>query len=136
MSLSTWKDEFYHRAPLKRMTALEAADHSLLKWEGLLPENLKKHKLVLKKDLTVYCKEEDQNFYFDSDNCSLCVKYMRKERTITWLDRCTPCPLVKSGTASCLTEGPFNYAMDHNKPQLMIDALRNTVVWILEHDVK
>jgi len=43
MTIKTWKEEFYKVKPSKRMSKVEAIQHSLLKWQGLTKSNLKKH---------------------------------------------------------------------------------------------
>ncbi len=49
MSLATWKAEFYPFTAEKCAAEFpeEALDHSIRKWEGLSPENLKKHGVLL-----------------------------------------------------------------------------------------
>lgn len=136
MSLSTWKKEFYSHSPSKAMTALQAADHSLLKWEGALPKNLTKHRLFDAGDLEMYCNEEGKYFTFEANNCSLCVKYFTEKWDST-ADPCAKCPLVLSGCASCVeNNSPFDRAARHGEIKPMVKALRETVVWILENDKK
>ncbi len=119
------------------MTALEAADHSLLKWEGLRPANLKKHKVSLDNDLSLHCAEENTSFYFDAETCSLCKKYLAYDKITPFDTRCLTCPVVLSGGINCFDDNsPFMRAFENKKIQPMINTLRNSVVWILENDVK
>jgi len=76
MSIKTWKKEFYPSAALCPKTIKGRIKHSLRKWLGLLPKNLKKHNLkqvgwslVSKK-----CNEMEHNFIVDGKTCSLCRK--------------------------------------------------------------
>ena len=55
MSLKTWKKEFYPQSA-KRTKQSEAVEHSLHKWRGILPANLKKH--GLNRDIN---RIEDEN---------------------------------------------------------------------------
>lgn len=145
MSLQTWKEEFYHREPSKRMTTLEAIDHSLLKWEGRRKENLEKHGLInsdtdmiIEKDSDGY--SDDETFMFDGTTCALCVKFF-DHRAPDRAGACNKCPLYKSGHAPCITDSSIYHSLMWGKMrgldrglEAMIDQLRETLVWQLERE--
>ena len=84
MSEETWLAEFYP-VPANEVSAEDALDHSIKKWEGALRENLEKHGL------------DEPPIDFDSDACPLCVHYIE--------DGCTRCPLyIARGDVDCCTE--------------------------------
>jgi uncharacterized CHY-type Zn-finger protein len=124
MSIETWKKEFYPKKPTERMSKKTAIQHSLKKWIGLRPENLKKHQLQYTnaKDL----KDEDGNMFFvNSDSCSLCIKYLNFAASIS----CQKCPLYKSlDNHPCDNwNQPYFQFMDNNDPEPMIVALKETL---------
>ena len=49
MSLKTWKEEFYSvpASKLARSSVIKCLEHSILKWRGLFPSHLKRHKVSL-----------------------------------------------------------------------------------------
>lgn len=73
MSMETWKAEFY---PVEAIVAtgseLEAAEHSLKKWEGRSPDNLKKHELHLSGIHTITDEDAGEDFDFNGNTCALC----------------------------------------------------------------
>lgn len=73
MSLATWKAIFYpeEASAAAERGELAAVEHSIRKWEGATPENLKAHGLAV--DETVLQDDEGFEFNFDSDSCALCV---------------------------------------------------------------
>lgn len=101
MSLETWKAEFYPEdAALfytEQRSALEAVEHSLRKWRGLLPENLAKHGVEkdgigIKETRRISCKER---FWFRAENCALCEWSLKaRDGGETPMDEeCDCCPL-------------------------------------------
>ena len=74
MSLTTWKKEFYP-VPAKKMPLRKALEHSILKWRGALPGNLRKHGCCLGDCREVLSSRGE--FYFSTrhlyckSNCSL-----------------------------------------------------------------
>lgn len=114
MSKKTWKEEFYpipaDEVPLKRAVA-----HSLKKWRGLLPRNLKKHGL----------KEAPIEFGMSS-TCALCVNYTAHPASG---DMCDGCPLFEIGH-ECQGQGsPYDQWATHDDPRPMIAALRVAKEW-------
>ena len=89
MSIETWKDEFYPTDAAEAIDSpLEAAEHSLRKWTGMLPENLKKHSITF-DDMMV----ED---FMDSNTCALC-EYDDDRRLLIGASSCSCCPLASAG---------------------------------------
>jgi hypothetical protein len=74
MTIETWKEEFYTEEAYTAAngTDEECITHSIKKWEGALPENLKKHQLT--KDYKTL-NDKDYDFDFDGSTCALCQKY-------------------------------------------------------------
>lgn len=86
MSIKTWKEEFYPRSAASRMSNKAAIEHSIKKWEGLLPENLKKHGVVLDRCGDIH--DDEVKFEISDLSCALCQKYF-------W-ECCIKCPLYKN----------------------------------------
>jgi hypothetical protein len=83
MSFSSWKAEFYP-IPVEATTPDQAIEHSLQKWRGSLPENLKKHEVDF-EDKTLYDGLMAEDLLFDSRSCALCFHYIRTG--------CESCPI-------------------------------------------
>ena len=68
MSLETWK-KLYYPTPARTAISsdLEAAKHSLRKWEGTTPKVLAEHQLTLHGSLMRGCNSSQ--FYFEGDTC-------------------------------------------------------------------
>ena len=128
MSIQTWKQEFY---PTEARNTLiqKALSHTIRKWKGLRPKNLRKHNLCVKRrDIKLYDKENlrgfVQAFKFNSDNCALCIHHLVIDNNI---DRCETCPLyIVRGQLKCTvqrpsmeTHHPFYY-----KPKAMLAWLQ------------
>ena len=91
MSVATWKEEFY---PLRAFefnfsgTEREAIEHSLLKWRGLLPDNLARH--GVEHTLDYIRADGEERFHINSNTCALCIKFLPTEG-----QDCRNCPLFK-----------------------------------------
>lgn len=127
MSLESWEKEFYpvEAAACEREAALK---HSILKWTGLLQENLTKHKLQV-IGLRLY---EEGNFHpVDSprfsvtgDTCALCYWYAERpnEDNQTY-EECSECPLFTfRGGVSC---AETRIAMEVRSPFAEWDLAKN-----------
>ena len=100
MSLQTWKETFYedimNMKEEKRLSDLSCAEHTLKKYQGLLPENLEKHGVGLfgralrEKNLSYVELLATGEFDFSSDTCSFCLKHYNFEYQIT---ECGNCPI-------------------------------------------
>jgi hypothetical protein len=73
MSVESWKEEFYSE-PADQVPAGRAARHSLKKWKGVLPENLKKHNVAYING-RVFDRYRDDEVIFGSDTCALCQAF-------------------------------------------------------------
>ena len=74
MSLASWKKEFYP-TPAYACPCNQALEHSILKWTGLLPENLEKHKVFLDAQYLRDAESPNHVFGIDGDSCALCMNY-------------------------------------------------------------
>lgn len=133
MSLKTWKKEFYPKNPSKRMTKLEAVQHSLRKWQGITEKNLGKHNVW--GNTTLYDGESDDELDLDAKSCALCVKYYPKEESILDNLPCVGCPLFQALGHRCDVgenswgniKFPFSYYVVNGDSQPMIRALKKTL---------
>lgn len=127
MSLITWKEEFYSR-PLKKFTKVQAIEHSLKKWTGLLPKNIQKHELFL-QNFTSLRGSENSSLNIDCESCALCIKYL-KDWEDAEVSKCEVCPLYLTLGRSCddRTNGggdsPYSLFIDNQDPTPMIKALK------------
>jgi len=80
MSLETWKQEFYTPAE-ECATTIMALEHGIKKWKGFLPENLKKHEILIYDLHTIKMSK--------AISCALCLMFYGKG--------CPKCPLTLSG---------------------------------------
>jgi hypothetical protein len=87
MSLETWKEEFYQYDVYSEEAEKNPMLHSLNKWKGLLPNNLKKHKVAIIQENwdTMLLDEKGELFPVDAKTCALCQ----------WSDGCDDCRLAK-----------------------------------------
>jgi hypothetical protein len=128
MSLETWKQEFYPE-PADECSAERAVAHSILKWTGLLKENLKKHNVWRKLGEWNLTSINDERFTVASDSCALCYHYLEpadEEET-----PCKRCPLYQvRDEVSCdnFKSGefypPFGEWLHQDKPEVMLDWLK------------
>lgn len=153
MSLKTWRDEFYptrafdfHDKDINLENKLAATEHSLQKWRGLLPENLKKHRVrtgeyghveaatvlpVFLHGLMLDRTEDHSQVLINSASCSLCVLSR---------DDCRECPIVHKRGRRCDVplDGDSEQASSEwhayrvkQNPKPMIKLLENTRAYLL-----
>ena len=144
MSIATWKAEFYpvsaqvaeHKATkslLPRDKAIALLEHSILKWRGLLPSNLAKHRLNAYGCMLIIDDRTGKEFPISTETCALCVAY--RNDNILFNDysgitpNCRECPLAKHSGFSCDADhNPhFNAWRANNDPRPMLKALRATL---------
>lgn len=127
MSLKTWKEEFYP-IPASEVEIGAAVDHSITKWRGLKPENLKKHNVVSNEEgifdespMTSAVGVIEQ-LPINSESCALCSFYIDA--------RCGHCPLylVRRGVRCDVamadeTLDPFGNYIETGNPEPMIEWL-------------
>lgn len=137
MSANTWKKEFYPITAREAAegTNLEAVRHSLQKWKGLRPDNMKKHKLILKYGEILYKGEEV--IVMGDTSCSLCVKHD------TRFGACGTCPLSRSRggnrcdrTRAREEKSPWGAWITYNDPEPMIAALEKAEARLLQEQAR
>lgn len=106
MSLASWKKEFFPKMPKRGVVA--ALQHSIRKWKGLLPKNLKKHGVY---NFYPGVEERDEHIgpslEFSSQNCALCRIYYEPKNAgwdPGWDPGCERCPIYKLRGRSCHLE--------------------------------
>lgn len=123
MTIESWKQEFY---PVEAGACPEGQEiqHSLLKWTGLKPENLKKHDMdalgnaieeVVNGDYTM------KVFSVDASTCALCQAHSVRDEDDDEFP-CSECPLSKLGAngVDCNTEYEAFTQGDNPDPMLEI----------------
>lgn len=135
MSLATWKAEFYPVTAIEagRGTWEQSLEHSIKKWEGLLPENLERHGAHLSYYMSVLDSEAGVPLDIDSSSCALCQKAMEQHYEDGYpelrLGFCQYCPLAVFLKDKCDNDGmPYHTFLACNNPQPMIDALKGALV--------
>lgn len=105
MTVLTWINEFYPK-PVEDTTPEEAVQHSLTKWEGLTPENLRKHKVRMSDfGYLIGVEPDDQvrSLTINGSTCSLCYHFL--DNGGNEVDVCDECPLYKvRGNVPCDVE--------------------------------
>lgn len=145
MTVKTWIEEFYPKSILAT-TPDEAVQHSLTKWQGLLPKNLRKHNVrVSTYGYVVGIDLDDQmdSLVINGDTCALCHHFLNNGRDE--VDLCEPCPLYKArGDVGCDRErddeetAPW-YAFrseEPNNPKPMIFWLEKAVEYQAESNAE
>ena len=129
MSVRTWKEEFFTGIVKASKTPLAAAEHSLRKWKGLDPEQLKKHKLVKVADEHYINSTKTCNgFDVGCNECALC----RYSNAVAGYHSCDDCPLAEaSGGVTCMDNAsPYRVWLDTGDVKPMVEALKRTVEWL------
>ena len=127
MSLKTWKKEFLPVTEnLDKLSTLEAIEHSVKKWEGLLEENLYKHKVLVYGAPPRVGWPGFQSIPINDETCALCAKFSGNR----WEDACSNCPLYLHLGKRCDSDddAPFTVFCEDRNPVPMY----NTLVQILE----
>lgn len=120
MSLKSWLEEFYP-VPASEVSKEDALEHSIQKWNGLLPENLEKHQVSYRWE-EVQSWNENELFYplsISSTSCALCQHWYDENKG------CPECPLVKAGHICCEEFGSA-WRDRYNNPARMIAELENS----------
>jgi hypothetical protein len=123
MSIESWKAEFYpvpaEDCPQNDKDMLA---HAKLKWSGLVPETLEKHRLSV---FAYWLKDsEDERFHVGDTTCSLCFRYME-------YDECAGCPLCAVNGLPCdrcfNNVSPWGKWCDEHNPNPMIDLIDQAI---------
>lgn len=95
MSKETWLAEFYP-TEADECPKADAVEHSLRKWVGLLPQNLKKHDVRI-VGRSVFTPSHELVLAPDMENCSLCVHYYGDlDEPDEHARECSRCPLSQA----------------------------------------
>lgn len=144
MSLKSWKEEFYP-VDAEDVSEEDALEHSLRKWIGVKPENLKKHNVFKRYGLRHITDPNDKYDYMniDSESCALCYWHFYNSRDnvdVDAPDQCETCPLYKQrGGLACdesthsdssdpfFNDSPYSDFTERNNPQPMIDLIQGAI---------
>lgn len=118
MSLKSWKEEFYPCAANSKEAQEKPVTHSLRKWKGALPENLKRHGMR-NNSCGDICSSRRGIFCFDSDSCALCIASSEPYRV-----NCNLCHIKAATGNDCIDE--FNRFVIEDDPKPMIELLEKT----------
>jgi hypothetical protein len=121
MSLSSWKREFYKR-PAKKTSRKFALQHSLRKWIGLKPSNLKKHSVFISDFSVVDGNTSRGSLQIDDQTCALCVHFLNSP-----VHDCKGCPLTEIDNCCLDGDSPYDEFLHHGKVMPMIKALKDAV---------
>lgn len=126
MSLKSWKEEFYPIAA-SEVAREQAVQHSLQKWIGLRPENLKLHGVELQTSSfppTLTSAHDSDALQIFSKSCALCKYYAQN-------DGCEGCPLqVANDETMCDAtrgESPWFDFVEREDPERMISLLEKAL---------
>ena len=126
MTVETWKAEFYPK-PVRQTTVEEAAEHSLQKWRGYLPESLEKHGISLD------ALEAAHFPYRAMGMCALCEHhYIRKTYNDAGLTICPGCPLSEIGQCCLGNDSAYELTNEDSSAEAvgrMVAALEQAVEW-------
>lgn len=136
MSLESWMREFY---PVDAIAAsgspLAAAEHSLRKWRGALPDNLKKHGVLYAWHEIYSAGTSELVIEFRGNTCALCAASKNEEDKSKKLVKpnCQKCPLaiVRNGFSCDNKDEGYEdmspYLASEDCPDIMIEWLEKTV---------
>lgn len=141
MSMQTWLDKYYPRPATDfdlecRRTQLDAVRHSILKWEGLLHENMLEHKVRWSVHNGIVDADHDlqfpEIFLIDSSTCALCKFNVYN---------CRGCPLAKvRGNVHCddrlLDEELSPYRVKRSRPEVMVMWLKRAEEYVIEQNTR
>jgi hypothetical protein len=134
MTIQSWKNEFYKIPAGNCKTLSDAITHSILKWNGLLPENLQKHNLIKCGHWLTEVPDKSDCFEIDTDSCALCHNYYRRNFDEMTCSKCPINILIGHDCDSSDNSPYFNWIIDNN-PKPMIKILkkiqRNTPIHTL-----
>lgn len=134
MSKESFLAEFYP-IPADEATSswLEATNHSIRKWKGLLPNNLKKHNQqtgTKEHERHIVSTIYGRTLSYGTSTCALCLLAFKRQEGQQ--DYCENCPLFLLYGIEC---GERNSAYTESRlsknPQLMINALYATQRFLL-----
>jgi hypothetical protein len=105
MTFSAWKKEFLPTTQFANMTPLEAVDHAVKKWQGLLQGNLGAYGMTLNYRTLREAGGGSADFHLDADSCALCHFYFHDSEDDDPEEDskgdCPSCPIVRAGGLPC-----------------------------------
>lgn len=130
MSKESFLKEFY-QIPANEATNswLEATNHSIQKWKGMLPENLEKHNQIMSDEWHIVTTDSgEKTLAYGNITCALCIKAINEAGYYF----CSVCPLMMLFSYEC-DDGESAYVSTKysRNPQPMIDALYSTQRFLL-----
>ena len=130
MSLETWKAEFYPvEADKATGSDMEALDHSIVKWTGLLKNNLEKHgveKERLRERLIIFGTDFGTDaFIVNGTSCALCRKYTKVRDDEP---DCNECPIWRMTGLNCERKFASFALWDDARP--MLTLLKRAKKWL------
>ncbi len=135
MSLKTWKEEFYPVKAEDVKPGLDSIEHSLTKWKGALPENLKRHACRYSFH---HIDDDKQAFKFDDFTCALCQNHDCTPKEGFYSDESlitiSICPIESYAGIPCCEGTPLSiFCTSENNPQPMIELLQSTKEWYIKN---
>ena len=132
MSLKSWKEEFCP-VDAEEVPEEDALAHSLRKWEGLLPENLTKHGLMVGRELLMPVietgdEDDDRFFTISASTCALCKHYFSSGEFGG--RACQFCPLAEARKGLSCDKGrrdPYGAFLKTGDPKPMIRLLKKAI---------
>lgn len=136
MSLESWKAEYYQLdadVPEVQVDDITRTRHSLQKWIGLRPDNLKRHNLR-KGCRSIIEPLAANSLAIESETCALCVAHCINKQD----NRCESCPLyAQRNNTYCDSRtneehendnrSPYHTFTVDGNPEPMIAALEATL---------
>ena len=158
MSFKSWREEFYPQTAESIVRSVKGAryeeeiivEHSLQKWTGLRPENLKKHNVIYSGDGGYYENGVRSKYNrvqysanivpINDESCSLCEAYFKSSNGVYGnLHSCRACPLYQArGRVACYSdtdrnngdEAPYHVFTSTDNPEPMIKWLEKTLIYV------
>lgn len=123
MSLETWKREYYPVAADDVPAGRQAVWHSLKKWVGLRPHNLKRHEVYM---TGCWLGDGYDSLIISDMSCALCVHHIKKIKLSE--ASCVHCPLFKAlGGRRCDEGHGSPWRMRHETVEPMIKWLKEAL---------
>ena len=150
MSMKTWRAQYYPTPAENCRTAwtnatnsreelnanIAAVRHSLCKWQGLLPANLKRHQCKKNNFAHIRGYRGAAALAIDTDSCALCQ--IHRDEYLYGLESCGDCPIVALLGHSCTgnDERPYEIWQETGDPAPMIKVLRRTLKMLMARKAK
>lgn len=128
MSVASWMQEFYpvcNTDQMENMNPLEAAKSSLLKWTGMLPENLSRHNVTAPANALNVIENKGSTAETRSPQlvCALCIIHRE-----WYKPDCDSCPLAITSGKTCFEEDSAFVQANRGKPESILAMVRELQV--------